>query len=254
MTEDIVKQFIHRLFNSDLSKDGKSIREEKLPYINLPLYKYCSVCENDKRTEDTVDYNIDNFEKDILYFQNPAKFNDPFDCYLGFSQTQIVRDIMIQQLKQQHQYMVEEFLRARLGNEFEDNESKLIKTTRFKNKQAQYCSVSLTLEQLTLKELNDMVLVNNSIFKIIYDLHVLELNLDALRVLRNKVGHHNFLLAETYNECSIDGIVDNTLKHNIINLKFLLPCDFRQGFIASINKCVQGLSLLGKEILLKGEF
>ena len=104
MTEEIVQRFIHRLFNSDLSKDGKAIRNEKLPYINLPLYKYCSVCESDKRTKDTIDYNIDNFENDILYFQNPAKFNDPFDCYLGFSQTQIVRDIMIQQLKQQHQY------------------------------------------------------------------------------------------------------------------------------------------------------
>ena len=145
---------------------------------------------------------------------------------------------------------MEEFLRALLGNEFEDNESKLNKTARFKNKQSQYCSVSLTLEQLTLKELNDMVLVNKSMFKNIYDLHVLELNLDALRVLRNKVGHHNFLLAETYNECSIDGVVNNTLKQNIINLKYLLPCDFRQGFITSINKCVQGLSLLGKEILL----
>ena len=104
MTEEIVQRFIHRLFNSDLSKDGKAIRDEKLRYINLPLYKYCSVCESDKRTKDTIDYNIDNFENDILYFQNPAKFNDPFDCYLGFSQTQIVRDIMIQQLKQQHQY------------------------------------------------------------------------------------------------------------------------------------------------------
>lgn len=104
MTEDIVKQFIHKLFNSDFGKEGKAIRDEKLPYINLPLYKYCSVCESDKRTNDTIDYNIDNFEKDVLYFQNPAKFNDPFDCYLGFSQTQIVRDIMIQQLKQQHQY------------------------------------------------------------------------------------------------------------------------------------------------------
>ncbi len=104
MTEEIVQRFIHRLFNSDLSKDGKAIRDEKPPYINLPLYKYCSVCESDKRTKDTIDYNIDNFENDILYFQNPAKFNDPFDCYLGFSQTQIVRDIMIQQLKQQHQY------------------------------------------------------------------------------------------------------------------------------------------------------
>ncbi len=104
MTEEIVQRFIHRLFNSDLSKDGKAIRDEKLPYINLPLYKYCSVCESDKRTKDTIDYNIENFEKDVLYFQNPAKFNDPFDCYLGFSQSQIVRDIMIQQLKRQHQY------------------------------------------------------------------------------------------------------------------------------------------------------
>lgn len=149
---------------------------------------------------------------------------------------------------------MEEFLRARLGNEFEDNENKLIKTTRFKNKQAQYCSVSLTLEQLTLKELNDMVLANKSIFKNIYDMHILELNLDALRVLRNKVVHHNFLLAETYNECSVEAVMDNTLKHNIISLKYLLPCDFRQGFITSINKCVQGLSLLGEEILLKGGF
>ncbi len=104
MTEELVKGFIHKLLNSDLSKDGKTIRDEKLPYINLPLYKYCSVCENDKRTKDTVDYNIENFEKDILYFQNPARFNDPFDCYLGFSQSQIVRDMMIQQMKKQHQY------------------------------------------------------------------------------------------------------------------------------------------------------
>ena len=104
MTEELVKGFIHKLLNSDLNKDGKTIRDEKLPYINLPLYKYCSVCENDKRTKDTVDYNIENFEKDILYFQNPAKFNDPFDCYLGFSQSQIVRDMMIQQMKKQHQY------------------------------------------------------------------------------------------------------------------------------------------------------
>ena len=55
MTEELVKVFIHKLLNSDLNKEGKTIRDEKLPYINLPLYKYCSVCENDKRTKDTVD-------------------------------------------------------------------------------------------------------------------------------------------------------------------------------------------------------
>lgn len=35
------KGFIHKLLNSDLSKEGKTIRDIKLPYINLPLYKYC---------------------------------------------------------------------------------------------------------------------------------------------------------------------------------------------------------------------
>ena len=104
MAENWVQDYIHRLFNADLVKEGKNIISEKLPYINLPLYKYCSVCENSKRTEDTIEYDIENFENDLLYFQNPVKFNDPFDCYLGFSQSQLVRDLMIQELKRQHQY------------------------------------------------------------------------------------------------------------------------------------------------------
>ncbi len=145
---------------------------------------------------------------------------------------------------------VEEYMRACIGNVFEDNEGGLTKTPQFVKKQVQYKSVSLTLEQLTLKELNDMVLANINIYPSLYDLSVLAINLNALRILRNKVGHHNFLLSETYAKCSVDGVVDNTLKHNIINLKFLLPSDFRQGFITSINKCVQDLSLLGKEILI----
>ena len=144
---------------------------------------------------------------------------------------------------------VEEFLRACLGNEFEDNESKLIKTARFKNKQAQYRSVSLTLEQLTLKELNDMVLVNKSIFKYLYDLPVLDMNLDALRLLRNKVGHHNFLLTESYAVCSIDCNVDDTLKHNIINVMYLLPSEFKQGFVTAINNCTKNL-LMDKHMIL----
>jgi len=104
MTDDCVKDFIHRIIEGDLTKTGLQIRDDKLPYINLPLYKYCAVCEESKRTPDTIDYNIDNFEKDILYFQNPANFNDPFDCFLGFSQSQIVKDILVREMKKKHQY------------------------------------------------------------------------------------------------------------------------------------------------------
>ncbi|MBD5092435.1 MAG: hypothetical protein HDT36_03535, partial [Clostridiales bacterium] len=104
MTEELVKEFIKRICQDNLTTNALSIRNDKLPYINLPLYKYCAVCEDSKRTPDTVDYNIDNFENDVLYFQNPANFNDPFDCFLGFSQSQIVKDLLVQEIKKKHQY------------------------------------------------------------------------------------------------------------------------------------------------------
>lgn len=95
-----------------------------------------------------------------------------------------------------------------------------------------------------------MVLKNQGVFANYYDLSNIKMNLNALRVLRNKVSHHNFLLSEIYSECSVDGLVDNTLKHNINNLKFFLPDEFRKGFSMSINNCAKGLVLLNKEIIL----
>ncbi len=86
MTDEKVKEFIHRISQDNLKETGLAIRNDKLPYINLPLYKYCSVCENSKRTKETREYNIENFENEVLYFQDPSQFNDPFDCFLGFSQ------------------------------------------------------------------------------------------------------------------------------------------------------------------------
>lgn len=104
MTDDCVKEFIHKIVEGDLKKTGLEIRDNKLPHINLPLYKYCAVCEDSKRTQETIEYNIDNFENDVLYFQNPANFNDPFDCFLGFSQSQIVKDLLVQEMRRKHQY------------------------------------------------------------------------------------------------------------------------------------------------------
>lgn len=86
----------------------------------------------------------------------------------------------------------EEFMRACIGNQYEDNEDFLSKTQSFIKKQQSYHSISLTLEQLTLKELIDMVFKNKDVFKEIYDFDYLKMNLDAFRILRNKVSHHNF--------------------------------------------------------------
>ena len=145
---------------------------------------------------------------------------------------------------------VEEFLRACIGNKYEDRGDELVKTMIFEKKQSQYHSVSLTLEQLTLKELNDMILCNKEVFSDLYDLNVLDTNLNALRILRNKVGHHNFLLAEKFENCIVNGIENDSLKHNILNLVYLLPTEFRKGFITAINTCAKGLDLLGIEIII----
>lgn len=98
-----VKTFIHNIFFGD-SKDADSFMEMKMKYMNRPYYKYCYVCEESKRTEDTIDYNIDNFENDELFFQDPALFNDPFDCYMGFSQNQMMKDLLIENMKNQGKY------------------------------------------------------------------------------------------------------------------------------------------------------
>lgn len=46
---------------------------------------------------------------------------------------------------------VEEFMRACLGNKFEDNESELVKTAQFAAKQKQHQSVSLTFGAINIR-------------------------------------------------------------------------------------------------------
>lgn len=138
---------------------------------------------------------------------------------------------------------VEEFMRACIGNKFDNDDSNLVKTEQFIKKQKKYKSVSFTLEQLTLGELIQLVLKNKMVFQDVYNLETLKINLNAFRVLRNRISHHNFLFAETYEECIINNIIDNTIKHNIANVKFLLPSEYRQGFSKTINECTKDLQI-----------
>lgn len=99
-----VKPFIDEIFSSKNIHSAEKMQQEKLKHINLPLYKYCYVCEERNRQEDTIDYNIENFANDELFFQNPANFNDPFDCYLGFSQMQLIKNVIIAALRKDKKY------------------------------------------------------------------------------------------------------------------------------------------------------
>ena len=50
---DWVKPFIHDLFSKD-SKDADTIMAGKMVHMNKPFYKYCYVCEDAKRTAETI--------------------------------------------------------------------------------------------------------------------------------------------------------------------------------------------------------
>lgn len=98
-----VEEYIHKIFEENLKDNALQLRDEKLQHINRPFYKYCYVCENANRNEKTIDYNIENFENEVLFFQDPSKFNDPFDCFLGFSQTQLIKDLLLQEMRKKKQ-------------------------------------------------------------------------------------------------------------------------------------------------------
>lgn len=148
---------------------------------------------------------------------------------------------------------VEEYIRAIIGNVYEDKYAELFKTDKFEKKYSKFYSVSLTLENLTFGDLIDIALNNRFLFENIYDLENLKNNFTALRVLRNKVSHHNFLLTENYENCVIKNFTDNSLKFNIENLRYFLPKEFQSRFIEVINKCTLGLSLPINFILIIGD-
>lgn len=65
---------------------------------------------------------------------------------------------------------------------------------------------------------------------------------NKIRVFRNKVMHHNFLLLQYSKENKIESRID-WLKENVLLLKKYLPKDYQTGFLNDINKCKNNLKL-----------
>ncbi len=54
-------------------------------------------------------------------------------------------------------------------------------------------------------------------------------NLQAVKELRNCIGHHKFLKTYKFKSCTVDGYQSNSLESNIKNLRQLLPERYRYG-------------------------
>ncbi|MDO9628675.1 MAG: hypothetical protein Q7I99_02140 [Acholeplasmataceae bacterium] len=64
----------------------------------------------------------------------------------------------------------------------------------------------------------------------------LEINLQAVRVLRNAVSHHRMLFVyEDFEECMIDNVLSDALTANIINLSTLIIPYYKLFLIEAIN-------------------
>lgn len=84
-----IKTDLYKLFCGCLSLDEiNSLIENRLSKFNGKLYRYYSFTENDSN------YSLANLKDGIIYFQEPIKFNDPFDCALGFSVDAILQAIV----------------------------------------------------------------------------------------------------------------------------------------------------------------
>lgn len=80
--------------------DKNKLFEEKLDIINKPYYKYCGFSTEPSKP----DYYVENLKENILYFQNPEVFNDPFDCFFGLSINNILKQEIIKMLKKEKKY------------------------------------------------------------------------------------------------------------------------------------------------------
>lgn len=72
---DYIKVFTENSLNVE------AVLQHKLSQFNGKLYKYYSLAN---------EYTVSNIENDILYYNKPAFFNDPLDCYWGNNPEEIL--------------------------------------------------------------------------------------------------------------------------------------------------------------------
>ena len=150
---------------------------------------------------------------------------------------------------------LEEYIRAFLSNKYEnkpeqsfwrDGKNKKLKVKERISKgesvfrvleETDFNTLILQLKKISKEDLNEM-------FK---NVDKIEINLKAIKELRNAVSHHAFLLDYKFSKCFFNGVKGNSLEHNIKNLIQLLPKEYRLGkngnggIIKDIEKCKDDL-------------
>lgn len=131
---------------------------------------------------------------------------------------------------------LEEYIRAYISNKYEDSPNQAFwvngrgRNNQIKRRIENGESVSAVLDEVEfgtlvaqIKKLPDED--KSAMFGQVYS----DKNIDAVRELRNAVSHHQFLQTYSFKECTVDGKTSNTLDNNLLNLRQLLPKEYRYG-------------------------
>lgn len=132
---------------------------------------------------------------------------------------------------------LEEYIRAYIGNKYDDYSRQEFwingrsKRTQIKKRISNGERVSCVLAEIDFGDLIGQVLSlpKNDIDELFDNLDNINLNLNAVRVLRNAVSHHAFLLDYNFKQCIVNNEKKNSLEHNIKNLRQLLPMAYQYG-------------------------
>lgn len=92
MNTDWVKKYIFDQYTEEnvFEKRVENFVNMKLPHLQMPLFRYNSFNSD----------NLSNLKNEVFYLQNPIKFNDPFDCCIGFGMKNIKRAIISSLMKE----------------------------------------------------------------------------------------------------------------------------------------------------------
>lgn len=83
--EQWISTHLEKMYSGEMNySNWDRFIDEKLQKCDYKLYKYYSF--EDK-------YAVSNLKEGLIHFSNPENFNDPFDCYMGFSVNEIMKSM-----------------------------------------------------------------------------------------------------------------------------------------------------------------
>lgn len=132
---------------------------------------------------------------------------------------------------------LEEYLRAYISNKYENLPNQMFwkdgrtKRAKVKTRILNGERISDVLQSIEFGDLINQIknLPPSDIMQMFEITEEIQLNLDAVRELRNAVSHHAFLIGYEFKLCDVYGFRSNSLKNNIMNLRQLLPEEYRFG-------------------------